>query len=162
MRIIPKNDANAPDLGAEVLRRRGLRLTGPRRLILEVVRQTEIHPTAEWVHREVRRRLKRVSLGTVYRNLRLLVAEGVLNEIPGVPGGARPARFDGNTAVHHHFTCGECGSIHDLAEPVDPALNRRMTARTGHQVLHHRIEFFGRCADCRDRGRGRARRARRR
>ena len=41
------------------LRARGLRLTGPRRLVLEVVRATESHPTAEWVHRMVRRRLPR-------------------------------------------------------------------------------------------------------
>ncbi|PYO55798.1 MAG: transcriptional repressor, partial [Candidatus Rokuibacteriota bacterium] len=45
----------------------GLRLTGPRRVVLEVVRATDAHPTAETVHRMVRRRLPRVSLGTVYR-----------------------------------------------------------------------------------------------
>ncbi|MBF8287581.1 MAG: ferric-uptake regulator, partial [Candidatus Rokubacteria bacterium] len=46
------------------LRGRGLRLTGPRRVILEVLRGTESHPTAEWVYRLVRRRLPSVSLGT--------------------------------------------------------------------------------------------------
>jgi Fe2+ or Zn2+ uptake regulation protein len=58
MRTIPKNSEAA-------LRARGLRLTGPRRVVLEVLRGTESHPTAEWVHRAVRRRLPRVSLGTV-------------------------------------------------------------------------------------------------
>jgi len=71
----------------------GLRLTGPRRVVLEVVRATDVHPTAETVHRMVRRRLPRVSLGTVYRNLRLLVAEGLVKELPGPH-----ARFDGNTS----------------------------------------------------------------
>jgi Fe2+ or Zn2+ uptake regulation protein len=48
MRTIPKNSEAA-------LRARGLRLTGPRRVVLEVLRGTESHPTAEWVHRVVRR-----------------------------------------------------------------------------------------------------------
>jgi Ferric uptake regulator family len=62
------------------LRARGLRLTGPRRVVLDVVRATLSHPTAEWVHQMVRRRLPRVSPGSVYRNLRLLVAEGFVKE----------------------------------------------------------------------------------
>ena len=74
------------------LRGVGLRLTDPRRVVLDVVRGTDAHPTAEAIHRLVRRRLPRVSLGTVYRNLRLLVAEGLVKEVSGPH-----ARFDGNT-----------------------------------------------------------------
>src|SRR5438477_10965167 len=97
MRTIPKDfrkDSSA------ALRARGLRLTGPRRVVLEVLRGSDAHPTAEFVHRLVRRRLPRVSLGTVYRNLRLLVAEGLAAEIPGPH-----ARFDAHMDAHHHFTC---------------------------------------------------------
>ena len=130
------------------LRAVGLRLTGPRRVILEVLRGTESHPTAEWVHRLVRRRLPRVSLGTVYRNLRLLVAEGLAAEIPGPH-----ARFDANLDAHHHFTCVACGRIVDvagpLAEPQAEALRVRIAARTGLAITHHRIELFGRCPQCR-------------
>ena len=141
MRTIPKDSGAA-------LRARGLRLTGPRRVIFEVLRGTETHPTAEWLHRLVRRRLPRVSLGTVYRNLRLLVAEGLASEIPGPH-----ARFDANMAAHHHFTCVRCGRIVDvdgpLAEPQAEALRVRIAARTGLNITHHRIEFFGRCPECR-------------
>ena len=79
MTIIPKNAggdrgrrrSQAGDGASDAaLRKVGLRLTGPRRVVLEVVRATDAHPTAETVHRMVRRRLPRVSLGTVYRNLR--------------------------------------------------------------------------------------------
>src|ERR1700716_2832227 len=118
MRTIPKNSEAA-------LRARGLRLTGPRRLVLQVVRGTEAHPAAEWVHRVVRRRLPRVSLGTVYRNLRLLVAEGLAAEIPGPH-----ARFDANMEAHHHFTCVRCGRIVDASgpppEPQAEALRTRI------------------------------------
>jgi len=126
MRTIPKNSEAA-------LRALGLRLTGPRRVVLEVLRGTESHPTAEWVHRVVRRRLPRVSLGTVYRNLRLLVAEGLAAEIPGPH-----ARFDAILDVDG-----------PLAEPHAEALRGRVAARTGLAITHHRIEFFGRCPQCR-------------
>src|SRR6266853_1319701 len=148
MRIIPKNSEVA-------LRARGLRLTGPRRVVLEVLRGTESHPTVEWVHRVVRRRLPRVSLGTVYRNLRLLVAEGLAAEIPGPH-----TRFDCNLSEHHHFTCLACGRIADVAgpltEPHSRALVSRVASSGGFSESHHRIEFYGRCAACRRKGRGRA------
>ena len=142
MRTIPGKTA------AAALRDRGLRLTGPRQVVLEVVRGTDTHPTAEWVHGRVRRRLPRVSLGTVYRNLRLLVAQGLLKELPGPH-----ARFDGNLSEHHHFTCTACGRMLDvagpLAEPQSRALSARIAALTGLRVTSHRIEFYGRCASCR-------------
>ena len=68
------------DGASAALRGVGLRLTGPRRLVLEVVRGSDAHPTAEAVHQMVRCRLPRVSLGTVYRNLRLLVAQGLVDQ----------------------------------------------------------------------------------
>jgi len=151
--------AGRDGVGDAALRRdfagRGLRLTAPRRLILSTVRSTESHPTAEWVHAEVRRRLPRVSLGTVYRNLRLLAAEGLLAEVH--QGGS--LRFDGRIDRHHHFTCARCRRIVDLTEPMDCRLDSRVAARTGFQISHHRIEFYGLCAGCAGgRGRGAPRR----
>src|SRR5712692_4345695 len=114
MRTIPKSSDAA-------LRARGLRLTSPRRVVLEGLRGTDAHPTAESVHRLVRRRLPRVSLGTAYRNLRLLVAEGLAAEIPGPH-----ARFDANMDAHHHFTCVRCGRIVDVDGPL-PAVPVRQS-----------------------------------
>jgi Fur family peroxide stress response transcriptional regulator len=154
MRTIPRKGAgrrrpaSAPRELDVILRARGLRLTGPRRLVLEVVRHTDTHPTAEWVHRMVRRRLPRVSLGTVYRNLRLLVGQGLVKELAGPH-----ARFDGNLAEHHHFMCLSCERMVDVeapaAEPHSRALSTRVAARTGLSISYHRIEFYGRCPDCR-------------
>src|SRR5919204_5809636 len=163
MRIISKmrvgraaHDARPPGVErAEVsLRGRGFRLTAPRRAVLAVVRSIKTHPTAEEVHRLVIRRAPRVSLGTVYRNLRLLVDAGLLGELPGPR-----ARFDANTRAHHHFTCLRCGRIADVeapvAEPHSGALSKRVEARTGLTITHHRIDFFGRCRDCQSQGRAR-------
>jgi len=142
-------------LGADLVRR-GLRLTNQRRLILTVLRATESHPTAEWVHAEVRKHLPRVGLGTVYRNLRLLARQGLLAEIHAGPS----VRFDARRERHHHFTCGRCGRIYDLDEPVDGRLDARLAARTGFRVSHHRIEFYGVCGECEPSRTGRADRRR--
>ena len=159
MTIVAKNvragrRAGGEAASAAALRGVGLRLTGPRRLVLDVVRSTEAHPTAEAIHQMVRRRLPRVSLGTVYRNLRLFVAEGLVKELPGPH-----ARFDGNLREHHHFTCLACGRIADvdgpLTEPHSRALVSRVASSGGFSVTHHRIEFYGRCAACPRKGRGR-------
>jgi Fur family transcriptional regulator, peroxide stress response regulator len=151
MRMIPRKTsaaAAAAESPAGALCARGLRFPRPRRVVLEVVRRTESHPTAEWVHRMVRRRLPRVSLGTVYRNLRVLVEEGLVQELPGPH-----TRFDGNLGRHHHFNCTTCGRILDvegpLCEPQTRAVSARVESLTGLTITHHRIEFFGRCPACR-------------
>jgi Fur family transcriptional regulator, peroxide stress response regulator len=130
---------------AHALRARGKRLTRPRRIILDVVRASDAHPSAAAVYRQVRRRLPRVSLATVYRNLRMLAAEGLLSERAGVAG----MRFDGNTAVHDHFTCVACGRICDVPALAPPRVRARVASRTGFEVLSQRIEFYGRCGACR-------------
>src|SRR5437667_5530160 len=127
------------------LHARGLRLTRQRRIILEVVRATDAHPTAALVYRRVRRRLPRVSLATVYRNLRTLAAEGVLTERADPSG----VRFDGNTASHDHFTCVACGRIYDVPARPARALRARVAPRTAFDEVHHRTEVDGLCGSCR-------------
>ena len=126
------------------LRSDGRRLTDQRRVVLEVVRNTETHPTAEWVYHEVKKRLPRVSLGTVYRNLKLLAEQGLLAEL----AEGHYTRYDGRVDSHHHFRCSACGRLFDLDEPIDRRLEERVASRTGFEVVHHRIEFFGRCSAC--------------
>ncbi len=86
-----------------------------RRVILDVVRATDTHPTAGFVFERVRRRLPPVSLGTVYRNLRRLAAEGLLQERLEVTG----LRYDPNVEPRDHFTCVACGRIFDFPRRDD-------------------------------------------
>ena len=102
---------------------------------------------AAFVYRRVRRRLPRVSLGTVYRNLRMLAAEGVIGE----RADPSSVRFDGNTDAHDHFTCVACHRIFDVPALPSAAVRRRVAGRTGFEVLDQRIEFYGRCRSCRHR-----------
>ena len=138
------------DQAVQALRARGLRLTRPRRLVLETVQGGTQHPSAYSVYSRVRRRLPHVSLGTVYRNLRLLVETGLLRESVDPAG----TRFDPNTTPHDHFTCVQCRRIYDVARTREVPIGARMSAM-GLQVLEHRVEFYGYCRACRQRRRQR-------
>jgi Fe2+ or Zn2+ uptake regulation protein len=121
------------------------RQTLQRRVIRETVRSSRIHPTAEHVYDQVRRRLPRISLGTVYRNLQLLVSEG---ELQVWSRGGR-ARFDGDLSDHDHFVCEACGLLLDLERPATALSTEKRLRARGHEVNDRVLDFIGLCRDCR-------------
>jgi len=90
---------------------RGTRSSRQRSLILSELRKVTSHPTADEVYDMVRRIMPRISLGTVYRNLDLLVERGMVLRL-GAPGGQR--RFDGNAEPHPHLRCVVCSRVEDI------------------------------------------------
>lgn len=118
-----------------------------RAVVLEVVQSTMDHPTADWVHRQARRRLPRISLGTVYRNLKRLAEEGAIREIHS---GGHQARFDGNTGRHYHIRCLGCGRVNDLPMSVDTRLEEEAARAMNYRILGHQVEIHGLCPLCRD------------
>ena len=125
-----------------------VRKTKQREAILGVLKGTTSHPTADWVYEQVRREIPNISLGTVYRNLKLLQQEG---KILGLEFAATVTRFDGRTQNHYHFICQQCGLLFNLDEPVDTEHDERIAQKTGCDVFYHRSEFYGLCKDCQTR-----------
>jgi Fur family ferric uptake transcriptional regulator len=122
------------------------RKTRQRQVILEELQAVTSHPTAVELHELVRRRLPKVSLGTVYRNLDLLARLGVIEKLEHSGG---EARFDANTAEHDHLRCVRCGRIDDApTPPLDLASPQGHDLR-GYELLGHRLEFIGICPRCR-------------
>ena len=117
-----------------------------RDVVLAAVRSTMDHPTAEWVHRQARRHLPRIGLGTVYRNLQRLAAEGLIREIHT---GGQAARFDGNTGRHYHIRCLGCGRVNDLPISVTKHLEEEAALAMNFLVLGHEVEVHGLCPRCR-------------
>jgi len=121
------------------------RMTKQKRIILEVLKNTKSHPTADWVYEKVKKKIPNVSLGTVYRNLNILKNQGEITELCYGKGFSR---FDGNPSNHYHFTCEKCGKIMDVEigifTEVDKAVAKHMSAK----IDHHRLEFYGACQDC--------------
>ena len=122
-----------------------LRKSRQREAILGYLRSTTSHPTAYSVYEVVRKDIPNISLGTVYRNLKLLSAEGKILEL-ALAGSL--SRFDGNARNHYHFRCAGCGYVFDVAEPVDVSLDSRVAQETGFNVSYHILEFRGLCRDC--------------
>jgi len=110
-----------------------------RELILEIVKGSQAHPTAEDIYAEARKRMPHISLGTVYRNLRQLVTNG---NIRSVRFGSEADRFDGMIDAHEHFVCTNCGAVSD----IEPTLSR--PSLPGKVVTNYRLDYFGHCEAC--------------
>jgi Fur family ferric uptake transcriptional regulator len=121
------------------------RATRQREVVLQAVRSTMDHPTADWVYRQARRRLPRISLGTVYRNLKKLSEEGLIREIQ-IAG--QTTRFDANTGRHYHIRCLRCGRVNDLPISVDRRLEEEAGRAMNYQVVSHHVEVLGVCPLC--------------
>jgi Fe2+ or Zn2+ uptake regulation protein len=114
-------------------------------VIYDVVAATDSHPTAEWVYEAVRRSLPHVSLGTVYRNLQVLVAEGRLRSW----SRGRITRFDADTSPHDHFVCDACGLLLDIERAPEALSSERKLRARGHAIETRVLEFHGICRECR-------------
>ena len=121
-----------------------------RERLLEVLRSTDTHPTADWIFRRLKDEFPNLSMGTVYRNLQVLMEQGLASKIDF---GSTFDRFEALAPPHYHFVCDECGAIVDLEMPVDEGLNDRVRKATEFAVRRHRLEFFGVCDRCRKAGR---------
>jgi len=133
---------------AATCRRHGVKATHQRMEVLRELAATGEHPDAKTIHERVRQRIPAISLDTVYRTLKLLEARGAISRV----GSTRDrARFDANTARHHHFVCSECGMIGDFYSdaldrlPVPPEV-----AEMGRVEGVH-VELRGRCRNCQNR-----------
>lgn len=122
-------------------------MTKQKKVILDVLRSTHSHPTADWVYEQARKQLPDISLGTVYRNLNFLRDMG---EIMELNYGSSFSRFDGNPVNHYHFACKECGKVFDINISLANEMEKDVENETGFQVESHRIEFYGSCNECRN------------
>ena len=124
-----------------------MRKTKQKEAVLRILRGTTSHPAADWIYNEVRKEIPNISLGTVYRNLRLLCQEGEILQL-GLCGTS--GRFDGRVDNHYHFRCENCGRVFDVDEPVDKEINKRVARTTGFKISCHRLEFRGVCRECQE------------
>lgn len=118
-----------------------------RESILNYLRSTKSHPTAETVYQNILMENPNISLGTVYRNLTLLTKIGEIRKISTFGG---PDRFDGNPAPHYHFICVDCGAVLDLDLEMDSLNHINLLAAHNFPgtVEGHVAHFYGKCADC--------------
>ena len=114
--------------------------------ILNCIRQSRVHPSAEWIYAQLKPEHPDLSLGTVYRNLALFRESGEVVCVATVRGADR---LDACTEPHAHFICEQCGAVVDVDVPQDD-LRSDLETRYGVRVRRSELLFRGVCSACRE------------
>ncbi len=117
-----------------------------RSIVLEELQADASHPTARELYDRVRKRLPRISLGTVYRNLQSLCGCGEAIRLTTPTG---ESRFDADPAPHDHVRCVRCGCVADVPGPAKKVLLGELDEAAGFGIIGYRLEYLGVCPACR-------------
>ncbi|MEK7664512.1 MAG: transcriptional repressor [Patescibacteria group bacterium] len=121
------------------------RMTSQKKIILDYLKNTKIHPSAQKVYTDVKRALPQISQGTVYRILGSLKKKGEVQEI----STKDITFFDGDLSNHSHFICQGCSSVFDVFnECSDCKIIKNKKSKFG-KINSYRIYFYGICKKCR-------------
>jgi len=124
---------------------RATRYSKKREAILEAIRGTDCHPSAEWVYHRLKPSHPDLSLGTVYRNLVFFRERGDIQSVGVIRG---QERFDGITAPHSHFVCERCGAVLDLPGVAPGDVPPAVSEQYGFTVNRRELTFYGICKAC--------------
>lgn len=120
-------------------------MTRQRQVILKQLGKANSHLTADEVYQMVRRRLPRISLGTVYRNLEILSEAGVIKKLE--LGGAQKL-FDGRAEAHYHVRCLSCGRVDDVPGDLSTIISDVFSDVSDYEIIGHQLLLTGLCPDC--------------
>ncbi len=124
---------------------RGLANTHQRQVIFRAIAESDGHPTPEAVYERVRKRIPSISLGTVYRNIKLFIDIGAIRQV--APASER-LRLDPNLSDHHHLICRYCRSIADIDSQAIAPIRFRRSLPEDFRMERCEVEILGVCARC--------------
>lgn len=117
-----------------------------RNAILECLRRTQTHPSADALYQRLREDYSDISLASVYRNLTWFKEQGLIISLGTVNG---IERFDGRTDPHIHFACNRCCAVSDVDDLEIPAeIAGAASSRTGCRIDSIQLILTGICAEC--------------
>ncbi|MFQ3547734.1 MAG: transcriptional repressor [Termitinemataceae bacterium] len=116
-----------------------------RERIHSLLMSTQSHPTAAWIYDSLKPEMPDLSLGTVYRNLKILALMG---KIQILHSGSGFDRFDADIRPHYHLICTRCGQVEDVELPVQTELEQKAMKILGDRISGHRLDFIGLCKSC--------------
>ncbi|XOF32683.1 MAG: transcriptional repressor [Candidatus Electrothrix sp. YB6] len=122
-----------------------LRMTHQRELILEELGRCHNHPTADALYERIKKKLPRISLATVYRNLEILSEAGMIRKLE-ISG--RQKRFDRELEQHDHIFCVQCRRVDDIKFNRGRMLSLDAEQSHGYAISGCRVEFYGICPKC--------------
>lgn len=135
-----------PDYERE-MRRAGVRITRPRKIILQILGDTDDHPDAMEIFQRASAIDSSISLSTVYRTMKLLEGMGAIHR-HAFDGGR--ARFEQASGEHHdHLIDIDTGDVIEFHSTKIEALQEEIARELGYDIVHHRLELY-----CRKRRKG--------
>jgi Fur family ferric uptake transcriptional regulator len=137
----------------DFIRRKGLRRTGQRELIIKAVFSKEEHFTADELYERILKTSSDISRATVYRTLGLLVQAELLREIDL---GDNQTTYDPNfldKPSHNHLVCIDCGRVVEFEDAHIDLLNDCVTRRLGFKPLRQSLKIEANCEQLRQHGR---------
>lgn len=121
---------------------KGLRMTGPRRAIVQVLSEASDHPDAEELHRRASVIDGRVSMATVYRTVRLLEDAAIVERHDFGDGRARYEVAARGPGHHHHIINVRTGEVTEFEDERLEVLKRRIAADLGFEIVGERLELY--------------------
>lgn len=125
-----------------ILRKAGVRVTRPRKVIVGILTQSDDHPDALEIFKRAVAIDKTISLSTVYRTMKLLEGMGAIHR-HAFEGG--PSRFEQAGGDHHdHLIDIETGDVIEFKSDRIEQLQNEIALALGYEIVHHRLELYGR------------------
>ena len=122
-----------------------LKYSRQREAIKDYLSSVTTHPTADTVYMHIKEEFPNISLGTVYRNLNLLVE---LGEIRKLSCGDGTDHFDYDTSPHYHYVCRQCGRVMDIPMEATKELETAAKELVPGTIDDHTVFFYGICDEC--------------
>ena len=131
---------------ATYLNHNGLKMTAPRKVIIECLEHVSSHFTLDELLKEVEQRRSGVGQATLYRTMRLLVDAGIVEEHRFDDGITRYEVQDDETH-HDHMICLICGKIIEFEDKIIEERQEALAREFGIQIITHKMELYGHCID---------------
>lgn len=123
-----------------ICQEKGLRLTGQRRVIAQVLSSSHDHPDVECLHQRCQEIDSNISLATVYRTLKLLES---MNIIERHEFGDGRSRYEEYPDEHHdHLIDIQTGQVIEFQNPQIEALQQQIAQELGYELVDHRLELY--------------------
>ncbi len=122
-----------------------LRMTNQREMILKELKLSKEHLSADELYERIKKRMPRISLATVYRNLEILSEAGIVAKLEV---GGRQKRFDYDVENHDHIYCVNCNRVDNLTLDQKPIHDPSMIHSDGYTITGCRLEVSGLCPEC--------------
>jgi len=128
------------------LKNNKLSFTQQRRVILEEIQKADDHITADNIYMLVKKRMLKVSIGTIYRNLNVLVELGYVDKVE--TSLHSESHYEVHKDTHYHIVCKECLRIDDLEHYRALSIEPTAAKISGYQITNHSVELLGLCPAC--------------